>query len=122
MLISRDLSSACTEGLSSTLAISCGVCESVGHAVPDGSRNFDDLCAGPRRARILMAPDLAAHCCDGVAEGEVRFAVPCGGSRREGASGLHVMDPQGREREEAEQRRGGAQDARSDHWRWVSMP
>src|SRR3954463_7371003 len=88
--------------LSSTLAISCGVCESVGHAVPDGSRNFDDLCAGPRRARILMAPDLAAHRCDGVAEGEVRFAVPCGGSRREGASGLHVMDPQGREREEAE--------------------
>src|SRR3954466_8042365 len=57
-----------------------------------------------------MSPNLASHGRDGVTEGEISFGVPCGSSGREGPRGVEVVGPQATEREQAEQRRGCAQD------------
>jgi hypothetical protein len=62
----------------------CGVGESVCHTVPDLARNFYNFSALPGHERNLLRPDFAAHSGDGVAEGELGFWIPGGGSRREG--------------------------------------
>jgi hypothetical protein len=62
----------------------CGVGESVCHTVPDLARNFYNFSALPGHERNLLRPDFAAHGGDGVAEGELGFWIPGGGSRREG--------------------------------------
>jgi hypothetical protein len=54
-------------------------------------------------------PDLSAHGGDGIAEGAVRLGVPSGGGGSEWLVGCEVMRPEGDERVETKQRRGGAQ-------------
>src|SRR6266705_7044562 len=67
--------------LSLTLADLGGVGEGIFHALPDMARNFDTISARPGRERNLMRPYFAAHCRNGVAEGEDCFWIPSGGSR-----------------------------------------
>jgi hypothetical protein len=55
-------------------------------------------------------PDLAANRGDGIAEGAVRLGVPGRGSGRERPSGGQIVRPESDEREQAEQRRSGADD------------
>ena len=56
-----------------------------------------------------MLPDPSAHSGDGIAEGTVRLWVPGGSGGSERRLGSEVMRPEGDEREQAKQRRGGAQ-------------
>ena len=55
-------------------------------------------------------PDLSAHRGDGIAEGAVRLWVPGGSRGSERRVSSEVMRPEGDERAQAEQRRGGTQD------------
>src|SRR5215470_17863492 len=89
---------------------SCGVGESVCHAVPDLAGYFDGFAAAAGSARNLLPPDFAPHGGDGVAEGALRLGIPGGGSGLEERVGVEVVRPQGNEGEEAEERWGGAQD------------
>src|ERR1700694_3724905 len=56
-----------------------------------------------------MMPDLSTDG-DGIAEGAVRLWVPSGSGGSERRVGSEVMGPEGDQREQAKQRRGGAQD------------
>jgi len=56
-----------------------------------------------------MLPDPPSHGGDGIAEGAVGLWVPGGGGGSERRVGREVMRPEGDERTEAKQRRGGAQ-------------
>ena len=56
-----------------------------------------------------MMPDLSTHGGDGIAEGAVRLWVPGGSRGSEWRVGSEVMRPEGDQREQAKQRRCGAQ-------------
>ena len=56
-----------------------------------------------------MLPDLSTHGGDGIAEGAVRLWVPSGRGGGERGVGSEVMRPEGDQREQAQERRGGAQ-------------
>jgi hypothetical protein len=56
-----------------------------------------------------MLPDLSAYGGDGIAEGAVRLWVSGGSGGSQRRIGSEVMGPEGDQREQAQQRRGGAQ-------------
>ena len=87
-----------------------GIGERVCGAFPELAWNFDNIPAGPGHARNLLLPDLAANRGDGIAEGAVRLGIPGRGSGRERHTGGQVVRPEGDEREQSEQSRGGAHD------------
>ena len=87
-----------------------GIGEHVCGAFPELAWNFDNIPAGPGHATNLLLPDLAANRGDGIAEGAVRLGIPGRGSGRERHTGGQVVRPEGDEREQSEQSRGGAHD------------
>ena len=56
-----------------------------------------------------MMPDPSTHGGDGIAESAVWLRVPGGSGGSERRVGSEVMRPEGEQREQAKQRRGGAQ-------------
>jgi hypothetical protein len=87
-----------------------GIGERVCGAFPELAWNFDNIPMDPGHATNLLLPDLAANRGDGIAEGAVRLGVPGRGSGRERHTGGQVVRPEGDEREQSEQSRGGADD------------
>src|ERR1700733_5218806 len=77
---------------------------------------FDAVSARPRHERYLMAGYSVTSRCDGIAEDKECFWMPGCGCRPE------IVDPQGNDREQSEQRTSLAQDRLVRPWRWVSTP
>ena len=72
--------------------------------------DFDTVSARRGHERNLMSPYFAAYCRDGIAEGQDRFWIPCGGSRFEFSRFGDVVRPESDDGEQAEQGRRGAKD------------
>jgi hypothetical protein len=72
--------------------------------------NFYTVSARPRHERNLMSPYFAANCGDCIAESKRSFWIPGSSPSFQHTRLREVVCPQSNYREQAKQRRGGAQD------------